>query len=103
MKRTVYAVSLLVVVSSHAFARRQAPLFMRDAVGEKSHPAAPRLAELAAMVPATMLPAAETPMPGEIVAIREWNAAGREPARNGFRRALPDVIELKGAALAAAK
>src|SRR6059058_4805054 len=100
MKRSVLAVCLFVLVSSQAVAQRKEPLFLRDAVGVKSYPAAPRLAERAAMVPATALSPAETTVPEELLAIREWNAAGREPARNGFKRALPDVVELRGAALA---
>jgi V8-like Glu-specific endopeptidase len=100
MKRAALAVSLLVLFSSSLFAQRKDPVFVRDAIDAKSYPAAPRLAEHAMTVAATSLPSAETSVPEEIVAIREWNEAGRVPARNGFTRALPDVVELKGAMLA---
>src|SRR5258706_2749475 len=103
MKRTVLAVCLFVVLTPYANGARKEPFFLRDAVGVKTYAAAPRLAERAAMVAASALPAAETTVPEELVAIREWNTAGRTPARNGFKRALPDLIELKGSALSAAK
>src|SRR4051812_47543649 len=91
MKRAALAVSLLVLFSSSLFAQRKDPVFLRDAIDARSYPAAPRLAEHAMTVAATSLPAAEASVPEEIVAIREWNEAGRVPARNGFTRALPDV------------
>src|SRR5262245_16930688 len=103
MKTTVVGLSLLVVLSSTANGQRNEPFFMRDAVGVKSYPAAPRLAERASMVPATALPPAESSVAEELAAIREWNESGREPVRNGFKRRLPDVIELRGGFVAAAK
>ena len=103
MRQTVISVCALLLLSMQGYAARKEPFFLRDAVGVKSYPAAPRLAERAAMVPASMLPPAESTVPEEIVAIREWNASGREPMRNGFKRTLPDVIELNGNAYAAAK
>src|SRR5207247_1994063 len=93
----------LPIFASHAAAQRKEPAFMREAVGVKSYPAAPRLAESVAMVAASALPSAEMTVPEEIVAIREWNASGRVPARDGFKRRLPDVIELKGSAVSASK
>jgi len=79
------------------------PLFVRGAVGMKSYPAAPRLALRAAMVPATVLPPAETTVPEKIEALREWNRGGREPAHVGFMRQLPDAIDLRLAGPVAAK
>jgi hypothetical protein len=72
-----------------------APLFLRDAVGVKSYPAAPRLAQRAAFAPATELPAAAVVAPEELERIRLWNQGRNEPARNGFFRTLPDAIAVR--------
>ncbi|MEK6373264.1 MAG: trypsin-like peptidase domain-containing protein [Acidobacteriota bacterium] len=103
MKRLLIAVCVLFVVAVQVEAQRNEPFFMRDAVGVKSYPAAPRIAQSASMVPATLLPAAESTIPEAIEAIREWNESGRQPMRNGFKRALPDLIELKGEPVQVAK
>ena len=103
MKTTFVGLSLVVVLASSASAARNEPLFLRDAVGVKSYPAAPRLAERAAMAPATALPPAASTVPEEIMVIREWNSSGRTPMRNGFKRTLPDTIELRGNLVSAAK
>jgi lysyl endopeptidase len=85
--------------------QRVEPLFLRDAVGVKTYPAAPRLAQRAAMAPATELPAAAVSVPEEIERIRLWNAGNNAPARSGFARTLPDTISVRldGASIAAAK
>ena len=94
MKRALVAVSVVVLFASFAVAQQNDGFFMRDAVGLKSYPAAPRLAERASMVPAVVLPAAATSIPEAILAIQDWNASGREPMRNGVRRRLPDVVDM---------
>src|SRR5260221_2440791 len=71
---------------------RVEPLFLRDAVGVKSYPAAPHVAQRAALAPATELPAAALSVPEELERIRLWNEGHNEPARNGFARTLPDTI-----------
>jgi hypothetical protein len=92
MKRMVFAAMAL---ATAAFAQRNDPMFLRDAVGAKSYPAAPRLAERASFAPATELPAAATSVPEEIERIRAWNEAGNTPAKNGFTRTLPDTIAFR--------
>ena len=47
------------------------------------------------MVPATALPSSESSVPDAITAIQNWNAGGQQPMRNGFRRTLPDVIDMR--------
>ena len=104
MKRALAVTGLLgVVLVPNAHAQRQDAVFFRDAWNVKSYPAAPRLAENAAMVPAVSLPAASTSMPEVIDAIQQWNAGGREPMRNGFKRTLPDAIDLRLPGSVAAK
>jgi hypothetical protein len=78
-----------------ALAQEVGSLFVREAIEAKSYAAAPRLAERASMVPATVLPSSATSIPDAIAAIQNWNAGGQQPMRNGFRRALPDVIEMR--------
>ncbi|HEY8183451.1 MAG TPA: trypsin-like peptidase domain-containing protein [Thermoanaerobaculia bacterium] len=86
-----------------ALAQEVGSLFVREAIEAKSYAAAPRLAERASMVPATVLPSSATSIPDAIVAIQNWNAGGQQPMRNGFRRALPDVIEMRLSSAVAAK
>ena len=95
MKRAVIAVGVFFLFCFGASAQSVDSYFMRDAVGMKSYPAAPRLAQRAAMAPATVLPSAESTVPEKILAIHDWNARGREPMHNGFIRELPDVIEAR--------
>ena len=92
MKTTFFAAMAL---ATAAFAQRNDPMFLRDAVGVKSYAAAPRLAERASFSPATELPAAATSVPEEIERIRAWNEAGNSPAKNGFTRTLPDTIAFR--------
>jgi hypothetical protein len=84
-------------------AQRQEPRFFRDAWNEKVYPAAPRVAEAASLVPAVVLPAAETSMPEKLEEIARWNDAGNEPMKIGFARALPDAIQVGLPAAVAAK
>ena len=83
------------VLATAAFAQRNDPMFLRDAVGVTSYAAAPRLAERASFAPATELPAAATTVPEEVERIRAWNEAGNSPAKNGFTRTLPDTIAFR--------
>ncbi|PYQ52853.1 MAG: hypothetical protein DMF59_03325 [Acidobacteria bacterium] len=103
MKRALVAVGAVVLFASSTLAQQNDGFFMRDAVGMKSYPAAPRLAERAAMVPAVVLPAAATSIPDAILAIQDWNASGRQPMRNGVRRRLPDVVDMHLSSAIAAK
>jgi hypothetical protein len=58
---------------------------------------AERLAATAvrALAPAASLAAAEEVATAELAAMRQWNAAGRVPERNGFARAIAPVVELR--------
>ena len=103
MRRAFAALGVAVVFALPAFAQEAGSLFVREAIGAKTYAAAPRLAERAAMVPATLLPASETSIPDAITAIQNWNAGGRQPMRNGFRRMLPDVIDMRLSSAIAAK
>src|SRR6185436_2802231 len=96
MKRMVSLLVLLSLAIAFPAAAAQtysAPSeFSRDAIGVKSYPAAPRLAEQAAIAPAATLGAAAETAPEELAALREWNDAGRLPLKNGFTRAIGDPI-----------
>lgn len=104
-KSLLAAVAAALLSLSLAAQERVEPLFLRDAVGVKAYAAAPRLAQRAAVAPASELPSAVSSVPEEIDRIRVWNVGHNEPARNGFLRTLPDTIDVRldGAALAAAK
>ena len=102
MNRPLAAFAVLALATS-LHAQRQDPKFFRDAWNEKAYAAAPRLAEVAGLAPAVVLPAAETAMPEKLDEIAQWNAEGREPMKIGFSRALPDVIQVGLPAAVAAK
>jgi hypothetical protein len=103
--KSAAALAALLLTSTLFAQQRVEPLFLRDAVGMKSYPAAPRLAQRAAIAPATELPAASLSVPEEVERIRLWNEGRNEPAQNGFTRSLPDAIDVRldGGAVAAAK
>jgi V8-like Glu-specific endopeptidase len=103
MRRAFAALGVAVVFAMPALAQEVGSLFVREAIEAKSYAAAPRLAERASMVPATVLPSSATSIPDAIVAIQNWNAGGQQPMRNGFRRALPDVIDMRLSSAVAAK
>src|SRR5438477_11782482 len=88
-------VMLSLSVSVSLFAEDVKPQFVRDAVGVKSYASAPRLAERLAIPPAITLGAATEVVPEELEAIETWNREGREPAKNGFTRPLPDPVSLR--------
>lgn len=104
MKRMLMPL-LSLIIAVHALA--QAPSapgeFSRDAIGVKSYPAAPRLAERAAIAPAATLRAASDVVPEELAALREWNDADRLPLKNGFTRAVGDPIAVRLDGAVAAK
>src|SRR5581483_6830244 len=102
MKRVLVTLGVL-FLAFQLFAQRNEGRFLRDAVGEKSYPAAPRVAQRVGMVPAVVLPSAESTVPERIAALQAWNGSGREPVQNGFKRALPDAIELRLSGPIAAK
>jgi trypsin-like peptidase len=103
MRRAFAALGVAVVFALPALAQEAPSLFVREAVDARSYAAAPRLAERAAIVPATVLPSSASSMPEAVMAIQNWNAGGHQPMRNGFRRALPDVIEMRLSSAMAAK
>ncbi|HKO57057.1 MAG TPA: hypothetical protein VJ276_14365, partial [Thermoanaerobaculia bacterium] len=86
MKRFGF-VALFVLIAGAAMAENS--LFVRDAVGVRSYPPPPRLAERAKLGPATELAPAMLVEPERIEAMRDRNARGAEPPEIGFTRALP--------------
>src|SRR3954453_1813831 len=97
-----FLVSLL--VAAVALAQSVEPFSMRDAVGEKAYPAAPRLAQLVPVAPAVPLDTVARAMPEKVAEIEQWNASGHVPWRNGVRRPLVDAVKVQlGGALLAAK
>lgn len=105
MRSRIIALLGAVVVSlslvGAAFAEEAQMHVLREAVGVKSYPAAPRIAQQAGLDAAVTLAPAVIAVPEELEAIRVWNAADRRPARNGFFRAVGDSIKVDlGAAVA---
>jgi lysyl endopeptidase len=93
MKRFAFVLSLLFALTSTAAQVYSVmPEFSRDPVGVKTYAAAPRLAERAAIAPASTLAAAAQTVPEELVALRDWNDSGKLPMKIGFTRIVGDPI-----------
>ena len=101
MKRAVLVLAILVCVSA-AYAQRADSVALRDAVGVKSYPAAPRLTLQTSIAPAVTLDSVTRVMPERVVAMHERNSAGIVPVQNGIGRPLGDpiMVQLNGAAFA---
>ena len=99
-------VPLVVVLSLASGASAQVSVeaeFSRDAIGVKSYPGAPRLAERAGIAPAVVVPAATEAAADRILEMQQWNDAGKLPFRNGFTRALGDPVSVRLEGALAAK
>ncbi len=106
MRTMVRAILVSVLLSSAGAAPRLAaqsvgPAMMPDFLGERAHEAPSRLAADALAAPLAQLSAAAVGAPDELAAVAAWNAAGRQPAKNGFTRHLPLPQRVRLAAAAA--
>jgi hypothetical protein len=90
MKRI--AIVVVVVFAAVSVMADAGAYLRRDAWGEKTYPAAPHVVENFEFEPAVTL-SAEGAL-DQLEAIREWNAAGKLPARGGFERPIPDVMSV---------
>jgi lysyl endopeptidase len=96
-----FAFVLVLTVGVPLFAQESAPMvFSRDPVGVKSYPAAPRVLQAASLAPAAMLGPAD---PADVAEVEEWNARGRLPMKNGFRRSFPERLDVHLTTATAAK
>lgn len=77
------------------FGQTAEPLFVRDAVGLKSFPPPPRIAERAAAGPLVTLGFAASSVPDEIEAVYAWNDKHGVPAKNGFTRHIPGALAVR--------
>lgn len=93
MRRTAVAIALFLSTAT-LYAQKTGSYFRRDAYGERPYVAAPKLATQTAVLPAVTLPAAVTSATEQLEAIRQWNAAGRTPAKNGFVRSTIDEVSV---------
>lgn len=103
IRKVVLMALAAALLSVSLFAQSVDPLFVRDAIGMKRSPAAPRLAENAKIAAALVLPAAVSAVPEEIDAVRAWNKAGNRPAKNGFSRRFSEALSVKIGAAASSK
>ena len=93
-KPAVLLVAVSMLVCSIAVAEEAKTVFLREAVGIKAHPAAPRILQRLDIAPAARLrPAVETAI-DELQALRTWNEEGRLPARNGITRSLGETLKM---------
>lgn len=91
----VSAVLMFVVFSADAEVQSVEPAFVREAIGLRTAAAAPHFVERADLEPLVTLAPAALAVPEEIDAIREWNAQGHFPAKNGFTRAIGGVLSVR--------
>lgn len=97
MKATRLLVFSLLLAAGPLCAQSNGPLVLPSTLLEEVRIAPPlRLAEDPLASPLAELPAAVFAARQELRQIQEWNDAGRQPARVGFMRALPEarVVEL---------
>jgi lysyl endopeptidase len=76
--------------------------FLRESIGTRSYPTALRLAERLQAAPLATIPAAAEAIPGELDALRQWNAQGRLPLQNGISRKLEAPLHIRVGASTAA-
>src|SRR5438045_2631110 len=102
MKRVFLVLGVLSLVAVAAIAQRAERVVLRDAVGVKSYPAAPRLTLQTRVAPAITLDSVTRVMPKRVLAMQERNATGVVPMQNGISRPLGDpiLVQLNGAAVA---
>jgi len=79
------------------------PVAMPEFLAETAHAEPPRLTPRSLAAALAQLPAAAVGARDQLAALERWNAAGRKPLKNGFRRALPlpRIVRLPGAPSAA--
>jgi hypothetical protein len=99
----VFSVVVSLLVAAAVLAQSTESYTLRDAVGEKAYPAAPRLARQVTIAAAVTLDTITRAMPEKVAEMERWNASGNVPVRNGIGRALADPVkvQLAGAAVAA--
>jgi lysyl endopeptidase len=91
--RAVLAVALF--LSSTSRAEEVQMQVMREPVGIRSFAAAPRIVERAQIPSAVTLQPAAEEIPEQLEAMREWNAARRQPARNGVIRTIGETMAVR--------
>jgi hypothetical protein len=89
MRWTAYSMLLLIGAAGPLAGQSQGPAVMPAFLGESAHEAPPRLTPRLLTAPLAQLPAASIGARDELAAVAAWNAAGRRPAKSGFRRHLP--------------
>src|SRR2546430_12468721 len=101
MKRLSLVLCFLFLIAVFASAQRIDSVALRDAVGVKSYPAAPRLTLQASVAPALTLDSVTRAMPERVLAMQERNSTGVVPVQNGISRPLGDpiMVQLNGAAV----
>ena len=96
MKTTIITLGVsLVLASSIARADEARMHVAREASGMRTFAAAPRIVERLQLSPAVMIGAAAEEVPEELSALRQWNAEGREPYRNGIVRSLGETLAVR--------
>ena len=95
LRKLVPLTLLAAAVAASALAQSADMEFVREAVGAKAAPAAPRLAENLKVAPAFALQAAVVAVPEEIDAVRTWNQAGHRPMKNGFTRRFAEALSVE--------
>jgi hypothetical protein len=92
----ITAVAVLLFTSASLFAAdRVEPLFVPEPIGMQQRAAAPRVAQAIAAEPVVTLASADEVEPESVDALRQWNAEGRTPAKNGFTRNIGGALPVR--------
>jgi trypsin-like peptidase len=102
MKRAFLVLGAFLFFAVSVFGQSNTSVAVRDAVGVKSYPAAPRLALQVPVMPAVTLDSVTVVMPDQVAAMQVRNDAGIVPMQDGLGRALADPIFVQLNANAAA-
>jgi lysyl endopeptidase len=103
MKRAFLVLCVFFVFAAAAHAQRTDSVSLREAVGARSYPAAPRLAQQVSVTPAITLDSINRVMPERVLQMQQRNADGIVPMQNGIGRPLADPIMVQINGPAAAK
>jgi len=101
MKKAIQLLLVISIFAIPALPQQTQTVTLRDAVGVKNYPAAPRLSLQVSLLPAVTLDSVNRAMPDKVVAMQAQNASGVEPMQNGIGRPLADAIrvDLRGSVL----
>jgi hypothetical protein len=94
MRKALLVVVVFSAISVFAVDRVE-PLAVSEAVGVVNRGSAPRIAQASGADPIVTIAAADEVVPEQIEAMRQWNAEGHTPPKNGFTRTVGGALQVR--------